>query len=111
MARNSCGVHLGKHFFLHVSVQSADNEHNQKATNVKQKKGKRFETILAFFCMLDGGIALHMDEHMKVHMVFGSMWLLRAENVASKQHSLCSDKFVVHYSLVHPESGESLSAR
>lgn len=82
-------------FFLRVSVQSADNEHNQKRANIKQEKGKRFETIPVVFCVLDGGIALHMDEHMNVHMVFGSMWLLRAENMANKQHSLCLDKFMM----------------
>ncbi len=36
-----------------------------------------------------------MDAHMNVHMVFGSMWLLRAEHMANKQHSLCLDRFMM----------------
>lgn len=39
-------------FFLDVSVQSADNEHNQKEANIKQEKGKYFETILTFSYLL-----------------------------------------------------------
>ncbi len=45
---------------------------------MKQETRKCFETIPVVFCVLDGIIALHMDEHMNVHMVFGLMWLLRA---------------------------------
>lgn len=52
MARNSCGVHLGKHF-LDVSIQSTVNEHNQKEAYIKQEKGKCFETIPAFSYLLD----------------------------------------------------------
>lgn len=45
---------LGKEFFffLDVSVQSADNEHNQKEANLKQERGKYFETILTFSYLL-----------------------------------------------------------